>query len=202
MNLTKEQIITWALALAIGAIGGFLTNIIMSQLDSGPTQEELISLYYESESAALVSPHHLRKEMDLGHRDKFILVDVRTSEEYIEEHVVGAVNIDASQSPEEVVAQFSELLDQDKEIIMYCYSSACLTGRKVGRLLAQNDIFVHELSVGWNEWKYDFEGWNYPNEWDTLDPDRYVVSGEEPGELEALDGEVPPPCRIDGPLGC
>ncbi|MEM9336342.1 MAG: rhodanese-like domain-containing protein [Patescibacteria group bacterium] len=185
----------------LAIIGGLVGGLTVLHLTQGTTTNP-IATYYQSAAATLVSPHHLRKEMDLGH-DHFILVDLRTQAEYEEEHIVGAINIDASQPKEDLVAAFAELETLDKQIIIYCYSAACMTGRKVGAALSEEGIYVQELTIGWNEWRYDFNSWNYPNEWDQLDPNRYIVSGSEPGELAPIaEGELPPPCRIDGELGC
>ena len=71
----------------------------------------------------------------------FILVDLRSREEYNKEHIVSAINIPAYSDPnnsaygeiERIIGEF-EKLGTDKEIIVYCYSTACMTGRKeIGR---------------------------------------------------------------------
>ncbi len=65
-------------------------------------------------------------------------------------------------------------LPLDREIIVYCYSRACMTGRKVGKMLAEEGIYVRHLGIGWNEWRYDWKSWNHPHEWDTTDPMDYI----------------------------
>ena len=193
-----ELLIIFLLVIFVGIQGTLLVDRL-----TPPSQNDLITQYYAVASATLDSPHHIRKALDAGEVD-FVLVDVRTEQEYIESHIVGAVNIDASLPKETIISKYLELekAQPDKQIIIYCYSSACLTGRKIGNMLAQNNIFVKEMSVGWNEWRYDFNSWNYPNEWESLDASRYVVSGIEPGEIPPLDDTVVPPCRIDGEFGC
>ncbi len=180
---------------------GVMAGIFISSFSSSNySNNELIKLYYESEASTLVSPHHLRKEMDQGH-ENFILVDLRTKKEYEEEHIIGAINIPANLNNQEFIDIFSKL-DKDnpeKYIIIYCYSSACMTGRKAGMLLAQNDIFVKEMSIGWNEWRYEFESWNYPNEWAELDTMEYIHSGPDPGKLESERNVY---CKIEGSLTC
>ncbi len=200
MNTQNIKILIGGLLL--GLLGGFASHLLIKTVHE-PSESDLIKQYYSAAAATLESPHHIRKALDVNEID-FILVDVRTEEEYNEEHIVGAVNIDASLPREIIIQRYKdlELEHPDLEIVIYCYSSACLTGRKIGNMLAQNGVFVHEMSIGWNEWRYDFNSWNYPNEWDKLDSSRYVVSGKEPGILVPAVGEVPPPCRIDGEFGC
>lgn len=188
------------LGVVVGALIMGAVVCLWSSLESDvEKQQRLMAMYYASEVATLVSPHNIRERMTHG-KDDFVLVDVRAESDYEREHIVGAVNIDTSQSLEGVLEAF-KALPTDKEIIIYCYSSACMNGRKAGNFLAENNIFVKELTIGWNEWRYDWEMWNYDTEWDTHKVEDYVVSGSEPGilnpELELLS-----PCPIDGELSC
>jgi hypothetical protein len=84
-------------------------NILISVLVSGgvfgllewsdePSKEELIRDFYLTENAVHISPHSLRGKMDKWITD-FILVDLRSAEEYEREHVVGAINIPAYKDP-------------------------------------------------------------------------------------------------------
>ena len=53
----------------------------------------------------------------------------------------------------------------DKDFIVYCYSIPCMTGRKVGKMLVDHDIYVKHLGIGWNEWRYFWTLWNHAHEW-------------------------------------
>ena len=130
----------------------------------------------------------------------FILVDTRAKADYEREHIVGAINIDSSQSPNDVLPAF-KALPQDQDIIIYCYSSACMNGRKVGHFLAQNGIFVREMTIGWNEWRYGWEMWNYDTEWDEHKVENYVATGTEPGVVPE-EAKSLKPCPVDGSFGC
>lgn len=184
-------------------IGALVTLIALNFLEGSVTPEEReqqqIAAYYANSVATLVSPHSLREKMSHG-EDTFLLVDTRAVADYEREHIVGAINIDSSQPLDDFVAAF-KALPTDKEIIIYCYSAACMNGRKAGNLLAENGIYVKEMTIGWNEWRYDWEMWNYDTEWDEHVVENYVVSGMEPGVVpdEAKSFE---PCPIDGTLGC
>ena len=182
--MNKQTIL---ISLIFGFLGGCIGFAVVN-MQSGNDSSAKIAQYYSAAASTLESPHHIRKALDTN-EIHFVLVDVRTEDEYIEEQQIEKYKALQLEHP-------------NKDIVIYCYSSACLTGRKVGNMLAENGIFVKEMSVGWNEWRYDFNSWNYPNEWDLLDPSRYVVSGPEPGVLPSSTGDIPAPCRIDGEFGC
>jgi rhodanese-related sulfurtransferase len=198
--------IVWA--IVFGLISGGLASFFILNIQS-PSEEELITDYYLTENAVHVSPHHIRKAMDKGESD-FILVDVRSQEEYEEEHIIGAVSIPAYKDPdtsdyddvERIVNAFQELIEDnpDKDIIIYCYSLPCMSGRKVGLMLAENDIYVQQLGVGWNEWRYFWTLWNHEHEWDLTNVEDYVISGEEPGVPEIKNDSTT--CLIEGEFGC
>lgn len=194
----KQIIITIVIALIAGGIGGMVT--------SRSTPNDLIKQFYLTENAVHVSPHSVRKKMDKGETD-FILVDLRSSQEYETEHVVGAINIPAYKDPntsaydetDRIVSSF-RAIPKNKDIIVYCYSTPCMTGRKIGKLLVENDIFVKHLGIGWNEWRYYWNLWNHdaetPSQWQD-----YVVSGKNPGTPKIKTTDAITPCT-QGELGC
>ena len=203
----SKHIYNFVTIALIGAIAGIASSYVYLNMRT-PSQEELIHEFYNVETAASVSPHHVRKHI-AQFDDSFILIDLRSQEEYEEEHIVGAVNIPAYASPdksaygdvERISRAFKELQSQnpDTDLIVYCYSIPCMTGRKMGKLAADNGVYVKHLGVGWNEWRYHWELWNHPHEWDVTDVKDYVISGSEPGKFS---GEASlAPC-IEGKFGC
>src|SRR3990172_12619722 len=141
MNQNLAVIIAAALiSSAIGALAAF--GVISYQK---PSQEDLIKEFYDVENAVYVSPHGLRQKMSKGEIDDYILVDLRSAQEYEKEHIIAAINIPAYKDPEtsaynevdRILSEFQKLL-KDKEIIVYCYSMPCMTGRKIGKMLAEN----------------------------------------------------------------
>lgn len=193
-------------AIIAGAFAGALASfLILSIQNSKPkSNEELIKDFYLTENAVYVSPHGLRKNMDKGDTG-FVLVDLRSNQEYEKEHIVGAVNIPAYKDPEtsaydeeeRIVTSFQNL-PQDKEIIVYCYSMPCMTGRKIGKLLAEHGLYVKHLGIGWNEWRYFWNLWNHDME-EPAKVEDYVVSGKEPGTPKQQ--ELPAPCG-EGEFSC
>lgn len=197
--------------LLVGAIAGALAALLVLQFvapstsDAPRSKEDLIKEWYAAETAVHVSPHHIRKHMAQGD-DTFILVDLRSQEEYEREHIATAVNIPAYASPdksaygdvERIVSEFKKL-PADKDIIVYCYSIPCMTGRKIGNMLAEHDIYVKHLGVGWNEWKYHWNTWNHEHEWEQTNSSDYTVSGPEPGMVKGVSGSG---CPVEGGFGC
>src|SRR3989344_2210913 len=163
------------MALVFGLIGGFVSTIAFTGLIT-KSQENLIKEFYDVENAVHISPHSLRGKMDKGIAD-FILVDLRSQEEYEKEHVVGAVSIPAYKDKntsdygavDRIVNSFSELKTNNpgKDIIVYCYSTPCMTGRKICKMLVDNGIYVKHLCIGWGEWRHGWTDWNHEHEWNT-----------------------------------
>lgn len=193
-----------ALVIIVSVISSLVTYFAMEQLDK-ETPDELIADFYATETAVHISPHSLRKMMDKGDTS-YILVDLRSQEEYETEHITGAVNIPAYKDKdhsdygavERIVGEF-KALPQNKDIIVYCYSAPCMTGRKIGHMLADNGVYVQHLGIGWNDWKYDWTAWNHEHEWNITKSEDYITAGPEPGQKTPSASNA---CPIEGDLGC
>lgn len=189
------------LSLLSGVIGAYATFTYLSK-----DKNHLIADYYATENAVTVSPHGLRKMMDKNDQS-FVLVDLRSAEEYEKAHIVGAVSIPAYKNPDqsaygdvERITDAFRKLPKDKDIIVHCYSVPCMTGRKIGKMLTEQGIYVKHLGIGWNEWKYDWNAWNHEHEWAVTKSEDYIVSGKEPGTPKKP--EFSNPCPIGGDAGC
>jgi len=200
MKILKKYITkNIAIAFLVGIIVGFGSMSFVSEKDD----TKLIWEFYNSEVAANVSAHWLRKKINDGDKS-FVLVDVRSEEEYLEGHIIWAISIPAytdrdntwQTSNERILQQFKELWSE-KEIVTYCYSAYCMSSRKIGKFLAKNWVYVKHLTVWWNEWRYHWDLWNYPHEKD--ETEKYIASWEEPGKLE---WEGSDSCGISGDFGC
>src|SRR3989338_260913 len=195
-------------ALILGALAGALASFaVMSFQNQEKSESDYIREFYLTENAVHVSPHSLRGRMDKG-IDDFILVDLRSAEEYETEHVVGAVSIPAYRDKDtsdygavdRIVSSFAAL-PKGKEIIVYCYSMPCMTGRKIGKMLAEHSIYVKHLGIGWNEWRHFWQLWNHEHEWNATAAMDYISAGMEPGKPK-LGANMTAACPIDGEFGC
>lgn len=189
---TKQSILTYVLAFLFGLLGSVVGNAYLGHR----SQNTIIGEYYQSENAVRVSPSTLKKR--INEKDtSFVLVDLRSKKEYDTEHIINAINIPAvSMTPEQVVKAFAAL-PKDKEIIVHCYSMACMLGRQTGKLLSENGIYVKELNIGWSEWRYYWGLWN-PGE----PPEKgneYIVSSPNTNATDAA--TIVAPCLV-GQLGC
>ncbi len=195
------------IALAVGFILGTSSTYFLTKEPAKDTND-LIAEFYAVENAVHVSPHSLRGKMSHGEADKFVLVDLRSQEEYETAHIVTALNVPAYKDPntsaydetDRIIKSFKEIIEKNpnKDVIVYCYSSACMTGRKMGQVLAQNNIYVKHLGIGWNEWRYEWNAWNHDGEIPTKVED-YIATGTEPGTPPKSD--FVPACT-QGELGC
>lgn len=189
--------------VVIAVISGLIGWGAMYYLLMG-NEDLLIKHFYATETAVHISPHWLRKQMDKWD-SSFFLVDLRSEQEYEQDHIKGAVSIPAYKDPdtsayddkERILASFEELktLYPERDIIVYCYSSPCMTGRKIGDFLAKNGIYVKHLGIGWNEWKYDRNWWNHEHEWTKTNVNNYIGTGESTYPKTTS-------CPIDNEFGC
>jgi rhodanese-related sulfurtransferase len=191
--------------------GGLAAYFVVQWQEAQPrSNAQLISEFYDVENAVHVSPHSLRKMMDKGDHS-FVLVDLRSAEEYNASHIIGAVNIPAYKDKDtsdygavdRIVGAF-KALPKDRDIITYCYSMPCMTSRKVGKMLEDHGIYVKALGIGWNEWRYFWNLWNHEHEWNATSVDDYIWSGPEPGVPKLkLPAQIPEGANCaDGQFGC
>jgi rhodanese-related sulfurtransferase len=198
-----KHLSTVFIAVISGLVGGALATALPELI--APSNEDLIRDFYRTETAVHVSPHSLRTKMDERVND-YVLVDLRSQEEYEREHIAGAINIPAYSDPdtsaygdvERIVGAF-KALSPEKHVIVYCYSMPCMTGRKIGNMLAEHDVYVQHLGIGWNEWRHFWNLWNHEHEWNATKVEDYIVSGSEPGEPTSEPSISP--C-VEGQFGC
>lgn len=167
------------------------------------TVEDLRTDYFVTETATLVSPHTLRLSMDSGEVD-YVLIDVRAAEDYKKGHIRGAINIPFDGSDQAIDAFRQALEDGQKDrrgyAVIYCYSYACMLGRKTGAELAKHGISVKELSVGYNDWEQQHKVWNSPGE--VYDINNYIIRGEAVGDLKPSENFLNRPCSVDEKFSC
>ena len=176
-------------------------------IEKTKSNQDLIKEFYEVENAVYVSPHHIRKHIEQGDKD-FILIDLRSQKEYETAHIIGALNVPVYVSPDKsayedidrIVNEFRKIQEEyiNKTIIIYCYSAPCMSGRKIGKMLTEYDIYVKHLGIGWQEWRYYWNLWNHDGE-TSVNPANYIISGLEPGEFSELDISG---CVLGGDFGC
>jgi rhodanese-related sulfurtransferase len=155
------------------------------------TTSDMAKNYYNDEMASIISPVGVRALIDKKDPD-YMLVDLRSKSEYESEHIVTAINIPAIGMDENQLWSEFDKLPKDKKIIVYCYSASCTLGRQVGQFLANKELFVLDMDVGWSEWKYYWGLWN-PGENPKVG-NNYVIKG--------IGGTSAPGICTQGKFGC
>ncbi len=196
------------LAILFGALGG---GVVSSNffIEKTKSNQDLIKEFYEVENAVYVSPHHIRKHIEQGDKD-FILIDLRSQQEYETAHIIGALNVPVYVSPDKsayedidrIVNEFRKIQEEyiNKTIIVYCYSAPCMSGRKIGKMLTEHDIYVKHLGIGWQEWRYYWNLWNHDGE-TPVNPANYIKNGSEPGVFHISREDISG-CVLGGDFGC
>lgn len=95
-----------------------------------------------------ILPAELKKRID--NQDNIYIVDVRTSKEYEESHIPGAVSIPNESIGEGILEQLPDL---NAEIVVYCRSG--VRSRQAADQLIQSG-YTHIYDMGGiNDWSYD-----------------------------------------------
>lgn len=106
----------------------------------------VVSLY--TEHIKSISMDHLKRMMDSG--QKYLLIDVRSRQDYDKEHIAGAKSI-----PLDEIEKFSwATVDPDQQIITYCDSFVCSSSTSAAKILARKGFKnIVDYKGGLREWK-------------------------------------------------
>lgn len=188
------------MALVMGALAGAAIFYAGWQYGSHQSDRSLVTEYYRVENLVSVSPYELKTALQRGEQDQHVVVDMRSPAEYEAGHVTGAINIpnylpsDASgeeNSSQRILRSFREVQADHpgKDIIAYCYSAACMVTRKAGVMLAEHDIYIKHLNIGWYEWRYYWTIWNGEDGYTYED---FTTVGAEPGVPVDMNDPIAP----------
>jgi rhodanese-related sulfurtransferase len=83
----------------------------------------------------------------LNRGEDLSIIDVRKPEDFIHEHIRGAVNL-----PESLWNSFTGLR-KDRINVVYCYNPTCLLSARAAMYFAEHDFPVMELLGGIQAWK-------------------------------------------------
>jgi rhodanese-related sulfurtransferase len=181
---------TLVLCMLAGVLGAIVGIKIYRKVEE--KKPSITKEYYDSENKVAVSPATLRKMID-EKDSSFILIDLRSKEEFNAEHIIGAINIPAvTMNEDEIILAFKKL-PPEKTAIVHCYSAYCMLGKQVGQVLANQGIEVKDLNIGWSEWKYFWNLWN-PGE-DPKEGLKYLEKGT--GNTKVIPGVC-----TNGKFGC
>jgi rhodanese-related sulfurtransferase len=102
----------------------------------------------QSDQVKSISKEHLKRMMDSGER--FILIDVRSKEDYDKEHIKDAKSLPL----DEVNAKAQQTLKPSDSIIVYCDSYVCSASASAWKILTRMGYTnVRDYRGGVMEWK-------------------------------------------------
>jgi rhodanese-related sulfurtransferase len=102
-------------------------------------------VYFDSMLEFTRGPVELHHMIERG--EKLNIIDVRRHEDYVKEHIPGAVSL-----PEDQWSTFKGL-SKDRPNVVYCYSVVCQISKRAAKYFAEHDFPVLDLSGGIEEWK-------------------------------------------------
>lgn len=105
----------------------------------------IISLLLLFSACSKVSDEDLQAAHTAYNNKKAIIVDVRTREEYKENHIQRSVNI-----PLQMLDKYIEHLPLDKEMIVYCRTGS--RSKVAAQYLRKNGFTVHDIATQ-ADWK-------------------------------------------------
>lgn len=132
---------------AVIRMGGTVHNLAELELSYAPpfsSAKDPVNLAGFVAQNVLSGRSHLITWQDVAkmNREDYILVDVRTADEYQNGHVEGAVNIPVDELREKLSS-----LDKSKAIVVYCQVG--LRGYIADRILSQNSFIAYNVTGGY-----------------------------------------------------
>lgn len=101
----------------------------------------------QTENVKFISKEHLKRMMD--NNERFILVDVRSTEDYNQGHIRGAKSLPL----DEIVAKASQMLKSSDNIVVYCGSYVCMASTNAYKALNKlGYTSIHDYKGGIEEW--------------------------------------------------
>lgn len=154
-------------------------GFVMPQFDWFSPQKDFFSVNSKNQ---IVDPYELLLRLK-NHKNDFILIDLRTNQEYQKGHISTAINISGYKSPEDltfssdqkkrVKGMFSPLYSKGKQIVLYAQTSYSQTPSLVANLIGHTGQ-VSILGIGYNEWAHMKTLWVPEAEWSSINPDDFV----------------------------
>ncbi len=116
----------------------------------------------------------------LKNRQEITVIDVRSSEEFMKEHIRGAINISLAESIDNALVE-ERLAGREKNIpvVIYGNTAYSLEPRLLARYLYDKGFKAEPLAVGWNEWRHFVTLWLPESQWDIVSVDDFNESPQK-----------------------
>lgn len=103
----------------------------------------------------VISPEEVKQKLDAN--EDIVILDTRSREDYKAKHIKGSL----SMPQDEIYVRYSDL-PQDKEIIVFCYTTSCQSSTQVAQVLLElgfTNVKDMEAGIsGWENQGYPLEG--------------------------------------------
>lgn len=110
--------------------------------------------FFEEKLEYTLGPYDVHHMIDINDKDH-VIIDVRDADTYKKGHVVGAINVPATELDKHL-----SKLPKDKTLVLYCYNDGCFAAPRVAFLLAKKGYQVKEMVGGFE----DYESHGHPVE--------------------------------------
>ena len=180
-EIITKQIINWKIILLI--VGIFFVSILIITKLVSLWRVRLFLNYVQMSQKIYLDPLTLKEKIDQKTKN-YILVDIRSQDEYQRGHIKTAVNIPAYKlvdniektrtSANEIINQYKKLNPSNKELIIYGYLPGADIVKEVAILFMERGYFVKMLAVGWQDWRGSYTRWNPAADIMGMDIGQYV----------------------------
>ena len=119
-------------------------------LEVAPAEPQEASRHFASKLSVETDPSDVMLDLQRG-QTGFIVVDVRSADDFEECHVEGAISFPYRQINAETVTR----LPKDKLIVVYCWGPGCNASTKAALRLSSIGYRVKEMIGGLEYWKRD-----------------------------------------------
>lgn len=122
--------------------------------------------------------------MDASNRNKILLIDVRSTQEYQKEHIVGALSYPLYTIQNENIKYIdseslsTEGLDKTKSIVIYGPSNAFQRQQAFVSILKKQGFNIKPLAVGWNEFRHFQNIWIPEGLWGKIDVNSIIQKND------------------------
>lgn len=138
----------------------------------------------KKEAAARIDPVIIARAI-MNNDTQYILVDVRSPEEYMQGHIRTAVNIPAYSSlknwkgsiekKDNFVRALQKIKVSEKAIVVYGHFGSSSLPGEVVRLLEEHGMTSAQLTVGWNEFAHMSAQWMPEALWRDIQVEKLIV---------------------------
>ena len=120
-----------------------------SQVSATPTAADKRAIeFFADKLRCETDPADVHADMDNG-VDDFVVLDVRSTEDFVRKHVNGALNLPHSRITRTRMSEFPD----DTLFVVYCWGPGCNGSTKAALKLAQLGYAVKEMIGGIEYWE-------------------------------------------------